>query len=129
SGGRSRARYLPELPRYESARPRSPVGERVSSLAYSCGTFLTAEVQLGADLTVTSEKRWSLSAFLTASSFQALLSLRLKRSSRVLKSIWIVPCSTHGRVASAVRTRSGQPLGQDMAGTESVTSVGAAGAT
>jgi hypothetical protein len=48
--------------------------------------------------------------------------LRPKRNSRVSKSIWIVACSTHGRVPSALRTRVGQPFGQFIAGTWKTTS-------
>src|ERR1700730_9748463 len=40
----------------------------------------------------------------------------------------MLACSTHGRVPSALRTRSGQPRGQFMAGTWKVTSVAGAGA-
>src|SRR5947209_2878379 len=39
----------------------------------------------------------------------------------------MLACSTHGRVPSALRTRSGQPRAQNMPGTLSVTSVGVGG--
>ena len=40
---------------------------------------------------------------------------------RVATSAVIESCSTHGRVASAARTRSGQPMGQDISGILSLT--------
>ena|SRR6266404_4161748 len=46
----------------------------------------------------------------------------LNFTSRVSKSIWMVSCSTHGRVPSAFRTRVGQPTAQVIPGTRSVTS-------
>ena len=42
-------------------------------------------------------------------------------------SVWMLSCSTHGRVLSAFRTRSGQPRGQFIAGTFRVTSAGTTG--
>lgn len=50
-----------------------------------------------------------------------LWSATSKVTMRVLTLVAIESCSTHGRVASAVRTRRGQPTGQDMPGTLSVT--------
>lgn len=41
-------------------------------------------------------------------------------------SVSMLACSTHGRVPSALRTRSGQPCDQYMPGTWSVTSRGGA---
>ena len=84
-------------------------------------------IYLAKDFTLTTGKLWSFRAFLTFSSSQAALSLRLKRTSCVLTFVSMLPCSTHGRVASALRTRSGQPDGQFMAGTSSTTSVCAVG--
>src|SRR5262245_36719129 len=41
----------------------------------------------------------------------------------------MLSCSTHGRVPSAARARSGQPRGQYMPGTDKTTSRGSAGAS
>jgi hypothetical protein len=59
---------------------------------------------------------------LTSPSLNWTLSLTPKRNARVLKSIWMVFSSTHGRVRSAVRTRVGQPTDQVIPGTRKVTS-------
>src|SRR5438876_3556578 len=45
----------------------------------------------------------------------------LNFTSRVSKSIWMLSCSTHGRVPSAFRTRVGQPTAQVIPGTWRVT--------
>src|SRR5262249_52138087 len=71
----------------------------------------------GPDSSSTFGNRWASRAFLTASESKLVLSVNPNFSSRALKSILIVPCSTHGRVASAARTRSDQPVGQVMPGT------------
>ena len=76
----------------------------------------------GAERTSASANPSDFRALLISCALNFLLSLTPNRSSRVLKSIWIVPCSTHGRVASARRTRVGQPTAQDMPGTRKATS-------
>jgi hypothetical protein len=69
-----------------------------------------------------------LNALRTASSSQAARSLSLNRTSWLGTSVLIELCSTHGRVASALRARGGQPAGQVIPGTFNTTSPGAAGA-
>src|SRR5262249_30448070 len=76
----------------------------------------------GPDTTSASANPSAFRALLTSCASNLFLSFTPNRSSHVLKSIWIVPCSTHGRVASAFRTRVGQPTAQDMPGTRKPTS-------
>ncbi len=65
---------------------------------------------------------WPFSASRIAAALNWLLSLMLNFTSRLSKSIWMVSCSTHGRVPSALRTRVGQPTAQVIPGTRRVTS-------
>ena len=90
--------------------------------------MLTQFDAAGIVVTVNSGKSWALNALRTTSSSQAARSLSLNRTSWLGTSVLIELCSTHGRVASALRARGGQPAGQVIPGTFNTTSPGAAGA-
>src|SRR5207302_3033632 len=97
-------------------------GRRRAARGYGRETTPAGECGQGPDWRSASGNPWALRASLTLASSKEPLSLRPNLNSRVLKSIRIVPCSTHGRVASASRTRFGQPTDQDIPGTVKATS-------